>query len=125
MSRFNTVHPGPSRISKFVHGAATIDTVHHGTSRIIKPGWTGTLNRDSENGALVLIPDSTDMRPGLLSRLSIHHWTFQNELTVRYAQNDTPLKIPTYPNHSDNYSLAIKFNILGLSKFPFLLEEAI
>ena len=28
------------------------DTVHHGSSRIIKPGWTGTLNRDSENGAL-------------------------------------------------------------------------
>ena len=25
------------------------DTVHHGSSRIIKPGWTGTLNRDSEN----------------------------------------------------------------------------
>ena len=28
------------------------DTVHHGSSQIIKPGWTGTLNRDSENGAL-------------------------------------------------------------------------
>ena len=28
------------------------DTVHQGSSRIIKPGWTGTLNRDSENGAL-------------------------------------------------------------------------
>ena len=29
------------------------DTVHHGSSRIIKPGWTGTFNRDSENGALL------------------------------------------------------------------------
>ena len=27
------------------------DTVQHGSSRNIKPGWTGTLNRDSENGA--------------------------------------------------------------------------
>ena len=27
------------------------DTVHHGSFRIIKPGWTGTLNRYSENGA--------------------------------------------------------------------------
>ena len=31
------------------------DTVHHGSSRIIKPGWTGTLNRDSENGALAFM----------------------------------------------------------------------
>ena len=48
MSRFNTVQHGSSRISKVVHGC---DTVHHDSSRIIKPGWTGTLNRDSENGA--------------------------------------------------------------------------
>ena len=27
------------------------DTVHHGSSRIIKLGWTGTLNWDSENEA--------------------------------------------------------------------------
>ena len=26
------------------------DTVHPCSSRIIKPGWTGTLNQDSENG---------------------------------------------------------------------------
>ena len=27
------------------------DAAHHGSSRIINPGGTGTLNRDSENGA--------------------------------------------------------------------------
>ena len=63
---------------------------------------------------LVLIPDSTDLRPGLLSRLHIHHYT--------------PLKILTFPTYPDYYSLVIKFNILGLSKFrflrPVLLEEA-
>ena len=40
-----------------------------------------------------------------------------NELTVRYAQNNNLLKIPTYSTHSDNFSLAIKFNNLGFSKF--------
>ena len=29
------------------------------------------------------------------------------------------LSIPTYPTDSDHYSLAIKFNICRLSKFPF------
>ena len=44
----------------------------------------------------------------------------RNLLTVRYAQIYTTLKIPTYPTHSDYYSLVIKLNILGLSNFPFL-----
>ena len=52
----------------------------------------------------------------------------RNELTVRYAENYTSLKISTYPTHSDYYSLVIKFNVLGISKFrflrPVLLEEA-
>ena len=30
------------------------------------------------------------------------------------------LKIPPYPTHSDNYSLAIKFNIMSLSKLYLL-----
>ena len=69
------------------------------------------------------------MRPGLLSRLRIHHWTILNELTVRYDQINPTLKKQIYNTHSDYYSLAIKFNILGISKFRFffrlvLLEEA-
>ena len=67
-----------------------------------------------------MIPDSTDLRLGLLSRLHIHHCTIRNELTVRYAQIYTPLKIPTYPTYPDYYSLVIKFNILGLSNFRLL-----
>ena len=35
----------------------------------------------------------------------------QNELTVQYAQINTPLKIPTYPTHSNYYIVVIKFNI--------------
>ena len=35
----------------------------------------------------------------------------------RYAQISAHLKIPPYPTHSDYYSLAIKFNILSISKF--------
>ena len=66
-----------------------------------------------------MIPDSTDLRPLLLLRLRIHHRTIRNKLTVRYAQNYTPLKIPTYPSHPDYYSLVIKFNVFGLSKFRF------
>ena len=53
----------------------------------------------------------------LLSRLHIIYWTIINELTARYAQNYTPLKIPTYPTHPKYYSRVIKFNVLGLSKF--------
>ena len=68
---------------------------------------------------LILIPDSMVLRHLLLSRLHIHHWTIGNELTVRYAQNYTPDKIPTYPTHPDYYSLVIKFNVLSLSKFRF------
>ena len=56
---------------------------------------------DFEGHALVLIPDSTNLRPLLLSRLYIHHWRVRNELTVRYAQNHTPLKVQTYPAHPD------------------------
>ena len=66
-----------------------------------------------------MIPDSTDLRPLLLSRLHIHHWTIRNELIVWYTKKYTPLKIPTYPTHPDYYSLVIKFNVLGLSKFRF------
>ena len=44
-----------------------------------------------------MIPDSTDMHPVLLSRLHIHHWTVWNELTVPYAQINTPFKIPLPP----------------------------
>ena len=77
---------------------------------------------------LVLIPDSTDLRPLIVSRLHIHKRTIRNQLTFRCAQNYTPLKIPTYPTHPDYYSLVIKLNVLGLSKFRFLrqvlLEEA-
>ena len=62
---------------------------------------------------LVLIPDSTDLRSLLLSRLHIHDWKIQNELTVQYAQNYTPLKKQTYPTHPDYYSLVIKFKSLG------------
>ena len=43
--------------------------------------------------------------------LHIHHWKIRNELTVRYAQNYTRLKISTYPTHTNYYSLVIKFNI--------------
>ena len=45
------------------------------------------------------------------------YWTIQNVLTVRYTQIIAHLKIPQYPTQSDYYSLAIKFNILSLSKF--------
>ena len=45
LTRFNTVHPGSPRLS------TVPPRLWHGSSRIIKPGWTGTLNRDSENGA--------------------------------------------------------------------------
>ena len=49
-------------------------------------------------------------------------------MTVQCAQINIPLKIPPYHTHCDHYSLAIKFNILGISKFrffcPVLLEEA-
>ena len=45
--------------------------------------------------------------------------TIRKELTGQYAQNYTPLKILTYTNHPDYYSLVIKFNVLGLSKFRF------
>ena len=48
-------------------------------------------------------------------------------MTLRYAQNYTPLKNPIYPTHPDYYSLVMKFNVLGLLKFRFLrlvlLEE--
>ena len=63
-----------------------------------------------------MILDSTDLRPLLLSRLHIHHWRIRNDLTVWYAQNYTPLKIPTHPTYPDYYSIVIKINILGLSK---------
>ena len=46
MSRFNTVHPGSPRLS------TVPPRLWHGSSRIIQPGLTRTLNRDSENGAL-------------------------------------------------------------------------
>ena len=49
ISRFNTVHPGSPKLS------TVPPRLWHGLSRIIKPGWTGTLNRDSENGALARI----------------------------------------------------------------------
>ena len=48
---------------------------------------------------------------------NIKHRSIRNELTVRYAQNYNPLKVPTYPKHPDYYSLVIKFKVLGLSKF--------
>ena len=70
-----------------------------------------------------MIPDSTDLRPLLLSWFDIHHWTIRNELTVRYAQNDTPFKIPTHPTHPDYYSLVIKFNDMGFSKFRFFYVQ--
>ena len=49
LTRFNTVHPGSPRLS------TVRSRLWHGSSRIIKPGWTGTLNRDSENGALAIV----------------------------------------------------------------------
>ena len=36
---------------------------------------------------------------------------------MRYAQTIANLNIPPYPTYSDYYSLAIKLNILSLSKF--------
>ena len=50
-TRFNTVHPGSPRLS------TVPPRLWHGSSRIIKPGWTSTLNRDSENGALSYWPN--------------------------------------------------------------------
>ena len=69
-----------------------------------------------------LIPDSTYLRPLLLSRLHIYHLKIINELTVRYAQNCTPLKISTYPTHPDYYSLVhvIKIQRIGPFSFDFL-----
>ena len=40
-----------------------------------------------------------------------------NVMTVHYAQISAHLKIPPYSTHSDNCSLAIKFNTLSLSMF--------
>ena len=89
-----------------------------------KTGWL--ILKDTNSAAsyhtLVLIPNSTDLRPLILSLLHIHHLTIRNELTVRYTQNYTPFKIPTYPTHPDYYSLVIKFNVLGLSKFRFFMS---
>ena len=45
LTRFNKVHPGSPRLS------TVPPRLWHGSSWITKPGWTGTLNRDSENGA--------------------------------------------------------------------------
>ena len=72
--------------------------------------------------ALVLIPDSTDLRPGILSQLHIHHRTIRNEFTVRFAQIYLPLKITTYPIHPDNYRL-VPFKVSNFLR-PVLLEEA-
>ena len=66
---------------------------------VLRQGWSilkDTKPAASEH-ALVLIPDSSDVRPGLPSRLHIHHWTIPNELTDTYAHIYTPFKIPTYP----------------------------
>ena len=50
---------------------------------------------------------------------------FRNELTVRYAQMNTPLKIPIYPSSSDYYSLEISWAFQRFAYFrPVLLEEA-
>ena len=38
-------------------------------------------------------------------------------MTVRHVQIIAHLKYPPYPTYSDYYSLAIKLNILSLSKF--------
>ena len=38
-------------------------------------------------------------------------------MTVRYAKIIAYLKIPPYRTYFDYYSLAIKYNILSLSKF--------
>ena len=88
---------------------------------VLRQGWSILQDPNSAASlhALVFIPDSTDLRPGLLSLLHIHHLTIRNELTVRYAQIYTHLKIPTHPTQPDFYSLVIKFYILGLSKFRF------
>ena len=55
----------------------------------------------------ILFPDSIEMRYRLLWWLHIHHWTIQIVLTVQYAL----APIPTYPTHSDKYSLPIRLNI--------------
>ena len=67
-----------------------------------------------------MILDSTDLRPLLLSRLHIHHWRIRNDLTVWYAQNYTPLKIPTHPTHQDYYSIVIKINIWAFQSLDYL-----
>ena len=81
MSRFNTVHPGSPRLS------TVPPRLWHGSSRIIKPGWTGTLNRDSENGA-----KQTDRR------------TDGGDYTIPFA-----LKLGD--NKSDNYHIVKWFDI--------------
>ena len=50
MSRFNTVQHGSSRISKVVHGAATVPPrLWHGSSRFIPDHQTG-MNRHLKPG---------------------------------------------------------------------------
>ena len=51
--------------------------------------------------ALFLIPYSTDLCSGLLSRLHIHHWTILNELKVKYAQINRHT-LPTWLLKSSN-----------------------
>ena len=93
MSRFNTVQHGSSRISKVVHGAATVPPrLWHGSSRIIKPGWTGTLNRDSENGALINnweIAQNNNIRPRGYKTFS-----YSTQLRTKFILL-TNVKIPT------------------------------
>ena len=90
--------------------------------------FKGHQFRSNLSHIIFFIPGSTDVCPGLLWRLHNNHGTIRNVLLVWYALINTHLKMPTYPTHSDYYSLAIKFNILEIFKVFFfrlaLFEEA-
>ena len=82
MSRFNTVQHGSSRISKVVHGAATVVTrfitVHPGSSNRGEPApLTGTV-RTGLKGCIhpvdkaFMLPNSFSLRQIRLTKLNLH-----------------------------------------------------
>ena len=61
------VCPRKFTVVNLVKGVKTVSILRQGLS-IMKD-----TNSDASQQALVLVPDPTDLRPGLLSRLQTHH----------------------------------------------------
>ena len=76
----------------------------------IKQGWA--ISKDTNSAASFCF-----LTHWICTLCFFDGYTFITERFKRYAKIITHLKIQKYPTHFDYYSLAIKFNILSLSKF--------